>query len=340
MSLMLSLSSEGNEGALFPQKFGDMLPRLNQNELRNLTLDKLRAVALRVDPCFQLDSKSACSRQVRLVLQPLSNVGRINPEADDVALHFFYQLSDESFRTLLGQLANLQSSYPLFDISEPLQVNPILLREGFAGDYWRKLKLLLLKFVGERNLVRFTFMSLEIPESMWDFGGFNVIGGKVQRIAIPRVNSRLQSFLNSGKSGNFKGGARPSPPVAAENFDTIISNSSELTESDALVLTTAASLAIKIENPNLASPATVDCVSCHVTQPLLTWQKKFDLNLSNSEFKFGSEFNLLNESQLNFSTRMLRSFGYLGTTPLISQRTINESAQVAEALNQNPIKFR
>ena len=50
------------------------------------------------------------------------------------------------------------------------------------------------------------------------------------------------------------------------------------------------------------------------------------------EYK-NKKYNLDNISFRKLNTQQLRALGYMGTDLAISQRTINESAEVAEALN-------
>jgi len=97
-------------------------------------------------------------------------------------------------------------------------------------------------------------------------------------------------------------------------------------------LQAAFDLAFRIENPLLKSPASVDCVSCHVADRART--SSLD-QLGTSANQYTHEAFDLSLSQKH-GVRVQRSFGYIGRLPAVNQRVVNESAEVALTLSHLP----
>ncbi len=82
----------------------------------------------------------------------------------------------------------------------------------------------------------------------------------------------------------------------------------------------------------------MDCVSCHVTQPGIHWvlNKRPELKVDqlwSSEIYRNAKYDLSNMSTEVWNTQMIRGLGYFGENLAISQRVVNESAEVADAIN-------
>jgi hypothetical protein len=194
-------------------------------------------------------------------------------------------------------------------------------------------------------------MALVLANQMWDFGGFDVTPSKVTTMVIPRVQTRLQSFLNlSPSDSSFTRGERPEAPTGTltvpdnldDTFNPILEDSSALSSSDSATLRANVDAIFRIENPKINSPDTIDCASCHAAESARNWATaKFpDLHLDVSSFQFQSKLNLKSGSSYSYGSHSMRAFGYEGTSPAISQRTINESAAMAESLNSHPMRSR
>jgi hypothetical protein len=324
----------GSAGQLLPQRYLEPLPSLVQGADDGPVLESLTVVGIRIDPCFPgVDpSGEPCRSVIRMVWQPLS----ANGTAMDSAVHSFYLLSSDEFKDLLQKIAALNVSSGFSSHGLPLQVHPLIASQGLSGNYWRSLRAILLAYTGESRLMRVTFMTQESLNQMWDFGGFDIIGGRISRMIIPRVLTRMQSFVNTDATlGDFIGGEKPEAPTDVDTFNRILTGSSVLTASDVAVLRASADSINRIENPKIHSPATIDCVSCHVAQPARIWaETKFStLGLEQSTFRFQSSLNLQNVTAAQATTHTMRAFGYEGRVPSINQRTINESAAIAESLN-------
>jgi len=97
--------------------------------------------------------------------------------------------------------------------------------------------------------------------------------------------------------------------------------------------------ALVIENPTLKSVEQESCVSCHTTLPVRRWaEATLGLSAQDRPQRFESSFDLslTANPEVSASPSMFRAFGYRGQEVGISQRTVNESAAVAEFLNRTP----
>jgi hypothetical protein len=335
-------SDRGERGELLPARLLDRIGRLNSFEDPEATLAKLRAVAIRIDPCFPGDS-GACRAQVRLVWQPVSSFEGVGATTDDAALHTFHDLPPAEFEALVGELSGLRSRARARLASLPLSVHPVIAREGLEGAYFTALKRILLRHAGSSNLSRITFMKLAGGGSVWTFGGFDVAkDGTLIAMTIPRVGAKVrQAFVNGARAGDtefFSTQLAPSPQ--GNPSVNLISKDSKLVKAGArpeeIVEEVVAARAI--ENPRLVPTPSMDCVSCHVAQSARIWAIRAfpDLRLETEhrESAYRNERHPLeNTSRVPDFTANLRGFGYFGDEPAISRRAIHESAEVADALN-------
>jgi hypothetical protein len=333
MSLLLAPDTQAAYGELLPMDAQKFLPTLTRPE--ESAGSQLRVVGIRIDPCFPaLDPAhpEKCRAQIRMVWQLLMPSGAL-----DAALHSFYELKPNEFSDLLKKIQKLNVASGIPNSHLPLGVHPLIQAQGLQGAYWSALKQLLLEYVGADRLSRVTFMSLEIPLSMWDFGGADFVQGRIKRIQIPRVHTRAQSFVNSAGPQQFAGGARPSPSGADTLTDILEESSKFINDPSASSKVHSISDTVyRIENPNIHNSESMDCVSCHMASSVRSWSEQSfpDLHLQENPFQFHSALglNLINTSLDQKSTINLRSFGYYGANPAVSQRVINESAAVVEKL--------
>lgn len=331
--------TKGNLGELLPQKIYDKMPSLVFEEPAE-TYKKLRVVGVRIDPCFPLEPPQiGCQPQVRMVWQPIVLDSLGSARSLDAALHTFYNLSTTDFSSLVLQLESLKSKYGIVVNDEPLSVNPTLKNNGVGGAYAKELFSIILSQVGESRLSQATFMQLSGGENVWIFGGFRILNGQATGISIPRVATFTQQFNNNPSFFSpiyFQNGGAIPQPSGADTFNLLIKNSRDITKADEPEVVESTMSAIRIENPNFHSPHTVDCVSCHVSQPARVWATRqypwLYLEPQGDQFKFKSRFNLENQSPNQNHTKITRAFGYFGVDPAVSQRTINETAAALEKI--------
>lgn len=326
-----------SKGELLPKVFWDnYIPVINQTEHKNKTWPKLRVVAVRIDPCFPEGNK--CLKQVRMIWQPLTknNFGFIS---DDAALHTFYSLNAEEFDNLITDLIKLKQTTAPTNQSLPLQIHPKINQERYLGQYYQQFKSILLKYSGEKNLTRITFMKTQNMGHAWEFEGFDIVDIEtVNSIQIPRVNTSIQLFDIGPMSNEDFESATVSPDIVGEdNITSLIKDSRFLNQKNLSELSLLAQSIAKIENPNFHNPNTMDCLSCHTAQVGGSILHDRFQNLKDlpevKQFQFNSKLPLANTGGMQKKARVLRAFGYFNKTPIISRRVINETAAIAERFN-------
>lgn len=332
--MLLKADSSGSSGQLLPLEKYILIPRLIVQPEPAVLRQELRAIAIRIDPCFRDSMQTSnCHRQIRLVWQPIRQGNAL-----DATVHTFYELTDAQFKSLIKELLKLKKSSKINTSGLPLQIHPALSSEGLRGPFWTRLKKIILKYAGEKNLSRMTFMTLRSPGNIWEFGGFDFDGNKHLQMAIPRIRSMIQVFQNVELPPlEFLGGPKPLP-FGNSDLNKILTNSLSAKLS---LNKESATLALDeiqmIENPNLSIPATIDCVNCHVAEPARHWILRefptLNENLGINKFSAKRDYDLINFSPDPGRTNRARAFGYVKKSPSISQRTINESAAVADWLN-------
>lgn len=331
----MGASTSGPRGALLPKNIIDDMPNIVVGEDKDqLFNERLRVIAVRLDPCFfEGSGPLKCRPQIRMVWQPLL-LDRRSSMAQDAAVHTFYDLSESDFAALLRDM----KPYRAGDRSQALGIHPGVAMKGYASAYWRGLRSVLLKYAGERSLTRGTFMTVNPMGTVWVFGAFDYVNGRPERILVPRVNFAVQGFfVDTSVLRDFKARMNPFPPneVALLNFlSDSNASKSQLREED---LQAVVKEAYEFENPARHNPGTLDCVSCHVAQSIRLWGQfhfpawKTEALFGDVQFKSG--LNLRNSSPDPFRADSLRAFGYFGANPVISDRTINETAAVFESLH-------
>lgn len=330
-----------HNGMLLPLTYLKQIPQLIGIAPNEKAYPMMRVVGIRLDPCFhEGPAPIRCQAQIRMVWQVLAP----NDETTstfDAALHSFYNLTDTQFKELLSSVIDLKLKHGTSSSTNtPLAIHPILQSEGLSGPYYTQLINLIYQYVGEGNLSRVTFMQLFMNGNIWEFGGFDIKDQNLTPITIARTNTTTQQFKNSATPEPiwFLGGMTPEV-TQDDNLNFLIHDSRLVTlenENDIIAATRAA---YRFENPKQHNPGTLDCVSCHVAQASKEWalQKFPTLNLDviNQNEIYQSPYNLKNLSPMQNQTNILRAFGYFLDSPIIAQRTINESADVLDFIRKN-----
>ncbi len=333
-SSMLSLESTGARGALLPRALYDALPVLLPNTTSEALHGDFRIVGIRVDPCFPTDAhNTGCLKQLRLVAQPV--VFTPLATTHDAALHLFYDLSEADWADVRATLRDLKALAGRSTQGAPLDVHPVLRAQGLGGAYGAKLHALVTRLCGAQNLSRVAFMRLVQEDVAWRFGALDVVNGVLVADVIPRLNALTEQGVQEFGNTTFRSGELQ-PEAAGDQLPVLLSES-ELRLTDDRTLQRAVTSALRLENPGRSSPETADCGSCHVATRALTnakRQRQLDVSTHADAFVGASRFNLNRVDAVGDDPRALRAFGYFGDKSALSQRTINESAEVAEALSR------
>ncbi|MEN0057225.1 MAG: hypothetical protein AAGB31_00195 [Bdellovibrio sp.] len=338
---LLRMNAPGRGGDLLPAPLLARLPLLAMDMSREESYAALRVVAVRIDPCFPLPTPMSCQKQIRLVWQPLEKGPRQKTLAVDAAFHSFYVLTEEEFPKLLADLTQWKEQFKVETASKPLQIHPAWQEEGDHSPALAAFHEIIRKYAGGENLSRVTMMVLRGGGNMWAFAGFDMKNGSLMMVPVPRLDDRRsQAFVNMATPADkFSGGGMsPTPLGQTDVFQDILVDSDGLGSGAEELIRREVRAAFRIENPKNYNPENMDCVSCHVTQPAIRWAvtKRPELKLEelwNSEIYSNHNYNLENISPLRNNTQVIRGLGYFGKDPAVSQRVINESAEVADILN-------
>lgn len=339
---LLGPAAPGKGGALITDRIVKSLPVLAMGLSREEAADTLRVVGVRIDPCFPLPMPQSCQRQIRLVWQPLE-LNRRTKEVRtiDAALHTFYVLSDNEFSALLKDIQNWKNQFQVKTQGLPLNVHPAWAKQKDQSPSLMAFHDIIKKYAGAGSMTRLTIMVLRGNADMWMFAGFDVNGETVANQFVPRLDRKAQTFINMAvPRDHFSGGGIQPAPTGDDTLNNLAFESLELEGSvSEETIRREARAVFRIENPKVFNPENMDCVSCHVAQPVKQWvlNKRPALEIEklwSSEIYRNVRYDMTNVTERIWDTHRIRAFGYFDDGPAISQRVINESAEVADALNQ------
>ncbi len=338
---LLSLADGASHGVLLPKPLYDALPLVVDGADVTTLSSIIRVISVRVDPCFPGSTPPApptCVKHVRLVAQPVLAGGEdagFRTTTEDATIHLFYDLSDADFDDVHRALWRLKDSVGAATDHQPLDVHPVMQREGVDGPYFSAVRSLVLDHCGAQNLVRVAYMSVAQQGANWRFGAFDVVDGALVAAAIPRIDgATVQGFQEFGNTAFRSGQLLPS--VSGDDLDVLLSES-DLRLTDTRTLDKALTSALQIEHPDRSSPKTIDCASCHVASRArhnAEHRRMVDTSSWPDAFSADPRFDLRRVDAVGDDPRALRSFGYLGPLSALSRRTINESAVIASTLSR------
>lgn len=321
------------------------IPKLVMAAQQTDIIESMRLMSLRIDPCFPLPTPQSCQKQIRMVWQPIVLGRNYTVTTVDAALHSFYVLDENQFKLLMSDLQKWKKQFGVDTENLPLQIHPAWKEDGDRAASLVAFNQIILKYASLQNLTRVTSMQLRGSSDIWIFSALDIIDGHIRQNSIPRLaeGEAFQNFVNRSIQGQHFDRAQmnPAPKEPIDDFNFFIGNIlfGQMTEKQ---LQESMQTALRIENPKIFNPENMDCVNCHLAQPVREWlmtENKglmnpidYSVQLNQSEYK-NKKFNLENLSTRKLNTQQLRALGYMGTDLAISQRTINESAEVAEALN-------
>lgn len=293
------------------------------------SFNPLRVLAMRIDPCFARlpGDASQCDNQLRLILQPFGDHSAV-----DGAIHAFYRLTRAQLLTLTEAIIDARGDMA----NGPLAVHPKLVAEGMQGPFAQKLNTLMKQYATVDNLFRFTIFTPDAGEISWDFRGFDLAKGVATPMAIPTISGDRVLFT-TGFSPMLDGTF--SPKTSAPDDMQLLANINTATNASATERQAALDAAFRIENPDLHTPNTIDCASCHMANParVRNGERELGLPMTNPN-AFVSNEDLTQTtpvSEARFSIN-LHAFSYRGAEVFISQRVINETAAAVTFLNALP----
>jgi hypothetical protein len=287
----------------------------------------LRVVSMRIDPCFPAMSTDdrQCTRQIRLVWQSKA----FREMANDTAVHTLHTLSDSEFRALVHDLVQLKTEAGGRYDDEPLQVQPILAKDGMQSAYAQGVLGLVRKYAGVSNMSRLAFFDFLLFRQRWLFGAYDIQNGNATVRPVATLGSEYQTLDGFAPAKTTTSSAPPF--AAADNADLALRNM----RSDTSEARQGYESLLRIENPTLVSTETTDCASCHVsTTARVLMESKLGLGTMPSASRFQTSWNTTNAFAPALEDTSFHSFSFF-EKPTISQRTVHESALVADWCNRN-----
>jgi hypothetical protein len=343
---------------LLPRSAFDRLPPLVPDApSADAVFSDLHVVGVRIDPCFPGDG-SACRNQIRFVLQRVEEDGDL-VRVEDAAIHVFYEVARASFEVLAQALLEQKRAPGAVSTGGALRVHPALEAATLDSSYAASLERLLVGTAVQGTLTRVTFIARDGgggKANAWTFGGFDVDAkGALQAMDIPTARavdgepppdsspSEVLTINGVVKSVVIDSGNASLDPGPTADDGRALARIFRPAGLSKEVLNAAYGAAVGLEDPTRHTAENTDCVSCHLATPSRAW---LDVNAAGGLAQPPPEgfrlpgFDLENSAKTTMSqTNAMRAFSYLESAtgnpePEISQRTINESASVADYINQ------
>ena len=360
VSILYPLPTSGGSGSMLAptaeDAFGPLLPSsafdtvMGARALDRTTTTppsgypQLGVVSLRIDPCSARKGAGTCTSEVRLVFQALYDKTSSSPDGDpsvgtaatDGALHVAYDVPEAELVVMMKQILTLKAAAG--DLaSQILEPHPILVKQGLEGTFATGLRAIVLEHLGGNRIARITSFdhNMDPDSDGWNFEVFDSVGGTLTRKDVPKLGRQAQliagseafaptigdTFVFEAPTGNDQVGAlvnssRPAPGAAGAQS----------------ALQPAFDASLRIQNPTLHNAETTDCGNCHLAEGAkLVGASVFSLT---STAAFTHPTRNLGYRSDRTSVTNFHAFGYLHRRVSIMQRTANESALVADAMEQ------
>ena len=322
-------------GSPFPNPF-EVIPFASFDRLSNgapvvrTDLARLRVLAVRFDLCDRaapLPCAGDADGVFRLVLQPVYGMPA---RVEDVAFHAFFPVPRAEVPEVIDQLRALAELQDM-PRAAALQVNTAF---GSNEAYREQLGALVSRYTKAAALYRLTLFGQETERAaiVWIFRGEERTGGGgLGAIELPSGLGTSQEVLLFGGDSYQVTPLADVPPGFARG----VMESSFRTAPPSEQLDSVKSLAA-VDNPSLHTSNTVQCASCHLSTTVLP-PRAADAGIDLGTLAETYRAPLFDQTPLgaqNFRFRTLRALGYFVDTPLVSQRVINETANVLGEIEQ------
>lgn len=327
---LIGLETKGQHGDVMPVWLWDKMPTLRTGMLRQEVKKELRLVGVRLDPCFregQNAEASECQPQIRLVMQPVFfDDEKRFVSTRDTAVHLFYKITADELSEFIANVQKLSHDMRDAFRDKPVDVFPLIEKNGYTSEIYRSFQALLLQHIGEFKLSRTTFMTVAGLDVQWTFGGFDVLSERVKSdIVIPGTMGRIRQTITSDTS--FPVPMFSNIVSAGKSVDnlTMFGAGASLLKQPSETQAAAIFALHRVENPQFHNPGTMDCISCHIATMARAWSIEKGLpSAAASQHSYKALNNVFNASQANPRTSVLRAFGYFHNQTAISLRTLHE----------------
>jgi hypothetical protein len=288
-----------------------------------IALADYQIVAARFDLCDRAvigPCPADATGRLRLVLQPLY-LRAGGTFAHDIALHAFYPIPAADMTDVVGdlrRLARLRNA----PRDAPLSVGPA---GAGAARYLEALRGLVLRYARATNLVRLTVIG-QIADSAafaWIFRGIDRDGDELVSMVIPGIAATQQTVQLAGGDTVYR-----SEPIADVPAGFALATSGPRFRA-ATPAEQARSLAalIELQDPTLHDTMDTQCIGCHLAT-YLTARRAAIIPPSALPGGAAASGARAVHTIASEDPRVVRAFGWAGNAPAISQRVVNETAQV------------
>lgn len=300
---------------------GDIGPRTGAA----IAFEDFQVVAVRFDLCERA-AIGACPRdavgRLRLVLQPLY-VRDGAAFAHDVALHAFYPVPADEVGAVveaLRRLAGRGGAAP----GAPLGVSPA----AAAGDaaYLGGLRALVGRYARAAELVRLTVIGqvANAAAFAWIFRGLDREGDGFVAMMIPGVAAAQQTVQLAGGDTVYR--SEPIADVPA-GF-ALATNGPRFAAAPPDQRAAAIAALVELQNPTLHDTVDTQCIGCHLAA-FLTARRAAASGIDPASLPgwFATRAAAV-PTIARQDARVVRAFGWAGNAPAISQRVVNDTAEV------------
>jgi hypothetical protein len=296
------------------------------------------------------------------VFQPL-DFDADTTTAEDAGVHVLYSITREQLLDAANDIATARAGFGDADLGA-VAVHPLLASQGLSGPFAQQLFSIIAKYADSSKIERITSFiadggvagggggpvptdGVEMgsgsgsdepppfnPGIFWQLHGVSVANGVETALVIPSLpdgptDMSLEASVNPLET-TF------SPETGSADNIVVLANADQAMSATQVQRQAGFDAALRIENPTMNSPNTIDCASCHMAEParLLVGQQMLGMSAAGDGNSFAPA-STIPTADLAVTTPMLvgsdgglniHAFSYRGSDPMINQRVINETA--------------
>lgn len=312
-----------------------------------VAFEDFQVVAVRFDLCDRHNAvpcRAGDEAVFRLVLQPLYTGGG-EVRAHDIALHAFYPIAAAEVSDVVAELRALAQLAPI-SVDAPLAVSAALSSPpappAASAAYRERLRALLLHHVRAERLLRLTVFGQDANSVAfaWILRGlerapFSTGDAALAPIEIPQLGDAAPVTQQSVRLGGGDTIYLAEPVADLPHGFALALSGPLFAAASAEDRRAAVAALVAIQNPTTHDTGNAQCLGCHVATFLTPARAAAAaVNVAALPERFISSHNLAAGGGVATSdARALRGLGWAAALPVISQRVVNETAQVLAELS-------
>lgn len=284
--------------------------------------DQLHVVALRFDLCDRValgPCPEGAEGSLRLVFQPVFGATGV-----DLGFHAFYTIPPADVPGVVARLRTLAAMRGE-PTTSPLGPSQVLATDAAYRD---EVRAMVNDLARPSRLMRVTAMGQVVIAAAfrWVFHGIERRNGVFEEMVLPDTNDGLTQDVLLLDQASY----RLTPEVDLPAGLQLALSRSDFGSAGASERTAALRALIDVENPLTHTADTVQCASCHVSTVALA-HRAMDAGVDPRTLPgaFTSPFDLsIARGASATDDTLIRGFGWVGNDAAISQRVVNETANV------------